>query len=94
MQSGSHVVSVSLGTVAEPSGLVVVDPRTQFSEQDEEYDLEEVYSRRKAGRGKWRAPWISRQLWWATFRASTPSRQPVALTCAAVGTAISSWRSP
>ncbi len=54
MQKGSHVVSLSLGTVAEPSGLVVVDPRTQFSEPDEEYDLEEVYSRRKAGYGRQR----------------------------------------
>ncbi|MCH7776526.1 MAG: hypothetical protein IH878_08315 [Gemmatimonadetes bacterium] len=54
MQKGSHVVSVSLGTVAEPSGLVVLDPRTQFSEPDEEYDLEEVYSRRKAGYGRQR----------------------------------------
>ena len=52
MQKGSHVVSVSLGTVAEPSGLVVVDPRTQFSEPNEEYDLEEVYSRRNAGYGR------------------------------------------
>ena len=54
MEKGSHVVSVSLGTVAEPSGLVVVDPRTQFSEPDKEYDLEEVYARRNAGHGRWR----------------------------------------
>ncbi len=54
MQKGSHVVSLSLGTVAEPSGLVVVAPRTQFSEPDEEYDLEEAYSRRNAGYGRQR----------------------------------------
>ena len=54
MQKGSHVVSLSLGTVAEPSGLVVVAPRTQFLEQDEEYDLEEAYSRRNAGYGRQR----------------------------------------
>ena len=54
MQKGSHVVSLSLGTVAEPSGLVVVDPRTQFSEPDEEYDLEKTYSRRNAGYGRQR----------------------------------------
>ena len=54
MQKGSHVVSLSLGTVAEPSGLVVVAPRAQFLEQDEEYDLEEAYSRRNAGYGRQR----------------------------------------
>ena len=36
MEKGSHVVSLSLGTVAEPSGLVVVDPRTQLLEPDED----------------------------------------------------------
>ena len=35
MEAGQHIVSVSLGTVAEPSGLVVVDPRTEFSEPDD-----------------------------------------------------------
>ena len=30
MQSGQHIISVSLGTVAEPSAVVVVEPRTEF----------------------------------------------------------------
>ncbi len=36
MEKGSHVVSLSLGTVAEPSGLVVVNPRTQLLEPGED----------------------------------------------------------
>ena len=79
MQKGSHIVSVSLGTVAEPSGLVVLDPRTQFSEPDGEYDLEEVYSRRKAGYGRQRdsenyfnVTWIER------FPAGRPIPEVVA----------------
>ena len=36
MEKGSHIVSVSLGTVAEPSGLVVVNPRTQLLKPDED----------------------------------------------------------
>ena len=30
MDSGQHIVSLSLGTVAEPSAVVVLDPRTEF----------------------------------------------------------------
>ena len=30
MKSGQHIVSLSLGTVAEPSAVVVIDPRTEF----------------------------------------------------------------
>ncbi len=30
MQSGQHIVSLSLGTVAEPSAVVVIEPRTEF----------------------------------------------------------------
>lgn len=30
MESGQHIVSVSLGTVAEPSAVVVIEPRTEF----------------------------------------------------------------
>ena len=32
MQPGHHVVSLSLGTVAEPSAVVVVEPRTKVLE--------------------------------------------------------------
>ncbi|MCH8116926.1 MAG: hypothetical protein IIA78_02275, partial [Proteobacteria bacterium] len=35
MQSGQHIVSLSLGTVAEPSGLVVIKPRTELSEPED-----------------------------------------------------------
>jgi hypothetical protein len=30
MEAGQHIVSLSLGTVAEPSAVVVIDPRTEF----------------------------------------------------------------
>ncbi|MCZ6611707.1 MAG: hypothetical protein O6941_03655 [Planctomycetota bacterium] len=36
MKAGHHIVSLSLGTVAEPSALVVVQPSTVFSEPDED----------------------------------------------------------
>ncbi len=36
MRAGHHIVSLSLGTVAEPSALVVVKPSTTFSEPDED----------------------------------------------------------
>lgn len=36
MKAGHHIVSISLGGVAEPSGLAVVQPRTEFSEPDED----------------------------------------------------------
>ena len=36
MQSGQHIVSLSLGTVAEPSAVAVVDPRTEFLKRDRE----------------------------------------------------------
>ncbi len=52
MEKGSHIVSLSLGTAAEPTGLVVVDPRTEVLKPDEECDLEEVYSRQRAGYGR------------------------------------------
>ena len=32
MKAGHHIVSLSLGTVAEPNALVMVQPRTEFSE--------------------------------------------------------------
>jgi hypothetical protein len=35
MQSGSHIVSLSLGNVAESSGLVVVDPRINLLEPND-----------------------------------------------------------
>ena len=36
MQSGQHIISLSLGTVAEPSAVAVVDPRTEFLKRDRE----------------------------------------------------------
>ena len=30
MEAGQHIVSLSLGTVAEPSAVAVIDPRTEF----------------------------------------------------------------
>ena len=30
MEAGQHIVSLSLGTVAEPSAVVVIEPRTEF----------------------------------------------------------------
>ncbi len=36
MQAGQHIISLSLGTVAEPSALAVVDPRTEFLKRDRE----------------------------------------------------------
>ncbi len=32
MKANHHIVSLSLGTVAEPNALVMVQPRTEFSE--------------------------------------------------------------
>ncbi len=43
MQSGQHIVSLSLWTVAEPSAVVVVEPRTEFwrqPDQDRKRDWE------------------------------------------------------
>ena len=43
MQSGQHIVSLSLGTVAEPSAVVVIEPRTEFwrpKDQDRKRDWE------------------------------------------------------
>ena len=34
MESGQHIVSLSLGTVAEPSAVVVIEPRTEFQRRD------------------------------------------------------------
>ena len=34
MDSGQHIVSLSLGTVAEPSAVAVIDPRTEFERRD------------------------------------------------------------
>ena len=36
MQAGQHIVSLSLGTVAEPSAVAVIDPRTKFEKKDRE----------------------------------------------------------
>ncbi len=36
MKAGKHIISLSLGTVAEPSAVVVVDPRTEFLKRDRE----------------------------------------------------------
>ena len=32
MKANHHMISLSLGTVAEPNALVMVKPRTEFSE--------------------------------------------------------------
>jgi len=32
MRANHHIVSLSLGTIAEPNALVMVQPRTEFSE--------------------------------------------------------------
>ncbi len=34
MKANHHIVSLSLGTVAEPNALVMVQPRTEFYRQD------------------------------------------------------------
>ena len=36
MKAGQHIVSLSLGTVAEPSAVAVIDPRTEFEKRDRE----------------------------------------------------------
>ncbi len=36
MKSGQHIVSVSLGTVGEPSAVVVIDPRTEFGRREKQ----------------------------------------------------------
>ena len=36
MQNGEHIISLSLGGVSEPSGIVVLDPRTKFEKHDSE----------------------------------------------------------
>ena len=36
MEAGQHIVSVSLGTVAKPGGVVVIDPRTDFDLPEDE----------------------------------------------------------
>ena len=36
MQSGQHIISLSLGTAAEPSAVAMVDPRTEFLKRDRE----------------------------------------------------------
>ncbi len=36
MKSGQHIVSLSLGTVAEPSAVVVIDPRTKFGRREKQ----------------------------------------------------------
>lgn len=36
MKAGQHIVSLSLGTVAEPSAVAVIDPRTEFLKRDRE----------------------------------------------------------
>ncbi len=36
MKSGQHIVSLSLGGVAEPSAVVVIDPRTKFGRREKQ----------------------------------------------------------
>ena len=36
MKSGQHIVSLSLGTMAEPSAVVVIDPRTEFGRREKQ----------------------------------------------------------
>ena len=36
MKAGQHIISLSLGTVAEPSAVAVIDPRTEFLKRDRE----------------------------------------------------------
>ena len=67
MEKGSHIVSVSLGTVAEPSGLVVVDPRTQPLEPDEDG--------RRDSENYFNVTWIKR------FPAGCPIPEVVARVC-------------
>jgi hypothetical protein len=46
MEKGQHIVSLSLGTVAEPSALVVIDPRTEFErpEGEDRIDFENFFA--------------------------------------------------
>ena len=46
MEAGQHIVSVSLGTVAKPGAMVVIDPRTEFERpegEDRKRDWENFY---------------------------------------------------
>ena len=45
MEAGQHIVSLSLGTVAEPSAVVVIDPRTEFErpEDEDKVDFENYF---------------------------------------------------
>ncbi len=46
MKAGQHIVSLSLGTVAEPSAVAVVSPRTEFEppkEEDRKRDRENYF---------------------------------------------------
>ena len=47
MKSGQHIVSLSLGGVAEPSAVVVIEPRTKFGrreKQDRKRDSENYFN--------------------------------------------------
>jgi len=48
MKAGQHIVSLSLGTIAEPGAVLVIDPRTEFERRQDEdgewgYDKENFY---------------------------------------------------
>ncbi len=53
MQSGQHRVSLSLGTVAEPSAVVVIEPRTEFWRQPDQ-------NRRRDHENHFDAIWLER----------------------------------
>ncbi len=53
MQSGRYIVSLSLGTVAEPSAVVVIEPRTEFWRQSDQ-------NRRRDHENHFDAIWLER----------------------------------
>ncbi len=53
MEAGQHIVSVSLGTVAKPGGVVVIDPRTDF-------DLPEDEDRKRDWENFYKVTWLER----------------------------------
>ena len=53
MQSGRYIVSLSLGTVAEPSAVVVIEPRTEFWRQPDQ-------NRRRDHENHFDAIWLER----------------------------------
>ena len=68
MKAGHHIISLSLGTVAEPSALAVIQPRTVFSEPDEE-------GRRSSLENHFAVTWLER------FPAGRPITAIAARTC-------------